>query len=72
MANEWRKVWLVTRLVSPARRAACVIAFGRRFVNVEASLLAGLGVRPALLLRKHELPAPLAVRVRILKVQGVW
>ena len=56
---------------SPAHRLRDGL-LDERFVNVVASLLAGLGVRLAMLLRKHELPAPLAVRVRILTVQGVW
>ena len=72
MANECRKVWLVTRLVAQPPHRLRDGLLDERFVNVVAFLLAGLGVRPAMLLRKHELPAPLAVRVRILTVQGVW
>ena len=42
-----------------------------RFVDVVSSLLAGLRVRPAMLLREHELPTPLPVGVGILAGQGV-
>lgn len=43
----------------------------QRFVDVVSALLAGFGVAPTAFLRKHELPTPLAVRVRILAGQGV-
>ncbi len=43
-----------------------------RLVDVMSSLFAGSRVHPPMFLGKHELPGPLAVRVRKLAGQSVW
>ena len=73
MANEWRSVWGVASLTTPAHRtASCIARCKGLLVRMVPPYYPGTWIHGARPRGKHILPCPLPWRSRVLTRERIW